>query len=230
MSAQRHILIALAGWAIAPHAAPQTVLPVEQTSYHVPVFSNEYVTVLNVLIPPRSTSGYHRHSLDTLGVLISDTERTRQVLGESVTTAQLQPPGSVSFSFYNRQPLVHEVAVTGDAPFHNIVVELLASSPGGFASSSRDGVPGYARILGNERVQVWRLVLQPGQEAPAITQAAPGIRIVIEGGEIVERVPGNPDRAIAPRSGDFFWQNAGVTRAVRNTGTTRVELIEVELK
>jgi hypothetical protein len=230
MSGQRYILLALAGLAIAPRAAPQTIVPVEQASYHVPVFSNEHITVLNVFIPPHSASGYHRHSLDTLGVLIADTERTRQVLGEAVTTAQLRPPGTVSFSFYDRQPLTHEVTVTGDSPFHNIVVELLMPGPSGFASGSRDGVPGYTEILANERVQAWRLVLEPGQQAPAITQAAPGIRIVIEGGEIVERVPGMPDRAIAPRRGDFFWQDAGIARAVQNTGTTRIELVEVELK
>ena len=42
-------------------AAPQPVVPVEQTPYHVPVFSNDLVTVLNVFIPPERTSGFHRH-------------------------------------------------------------------------------------------------------------------------------------------------------------------------
>jgi hypothetical protein len=32
------------------------------------------------------------------------------------------------------------------------------------------------------------------------------------------------------RPGEFYWQDAGVTRAVRNTGTTRLELVEFELK
>jgi hypothetical protein len=30
--------------------------------------------------------------------------------------------------------------------------------------------------------------------------------------------------------GEFYWQEPGVTRAVRNSGTTRVELVEFELK
>jgi len=85
-------------------------------------------------------------------------------------------------------------------------------------------------ILDNERVRVWRLALEPGQAAPAVTQTAPGVRVVIDGGELVESVPGKPDRAKAPRSGEFFWQDAGQTRAVRNVGTTRIELVELELK
>ena len=43
-------------------------------------------------------------------------------------------------------------------------------------------------------------------------------------------VPGQPDRGMKPRDGQYFWQEAGVTRAVKNTGTTPLNLVEVELK
>jgi hypothetical protein len=33
-----------------------------------------------------------------------------------------------------------------------------------------------------------------------------------------------------PATGEFFWQEAGTTRAVRNTGPSRLDIIEVELK
>ncbi len=89
---------------------------------------------------------------------------------------------------------------------------------------------GYTQELDNERVRAWRLVLEPGQAAPAITQGAPGVRVVVEGGELVESVPGAPDRAMAPRHGELYWQEAGTTRAVRNVGSTRIELVELELK
>jgi len=120
--------------------------------------------------------------------------------------------------------------IKGDAPFHNIVVELAKPAPYGFKPGSRDGVAGYTQVLDNERVRAWRLVLPPGAEAAAIAQAAPGIRVIVAGGEIVERVAGRPDRGIAPHAGEFFWQDAGVTRAVKNVGVTGVELVEVELK
>jgi hypothetical protein len=32
------------------------------------------------------------------------------------------------------------------------------------------------------------------------------------------------------RLGDYFWQDAGTSRAVRNSGTTKLELVEFELK
>ncbi len=223
-------LALVAATVAAPPASAQTVAPVEQTPYHVPAFSNDYVTVLNVFVPPQRTSGYHRHSLDSLGVLIGDTDRTGQVLGAEEKPTARRDPGAVNFTFYSKEPAVHTITIKGDTAFHNIVVELVRQKPYGFTPASRDGASGYTQVLDNERVRVWRLVLAPGAEASAITQAAPGIRIVVAGGEIVERIAGRPDRGIAPHAGEFFWQDAGVTRAVRNAGTTRVELVEAELK
>jgi hypothetical protein len=72
-------LVLLLGLAAAFPALPQGAapppVPVEEAPYHVPAFRNELVTVLNVFIPPQRASGYHRHSLDSVGVLVSDTDR-----------------------------------------------------------------------------------------------------------------------------------------------------------
>lgn len=232
-AAVRHLaLVLLLGLASAFPAVPQAPapppVPVEEAPYHVPAFRNDLVTVLNVFIPPQRTSGYHRHSLDSVGVLLRDTDRTGQVLGAAATVTPRRARGSANFTSYSREPLVHTVTVTGDAPFHNIVIELMYPEPGRFTAGTRGD--DYAVILDNERVRVWRLALEPQQAASAITQTAPGVRVVIDGGELVESAPGKPDRAKAPRGGDFFWQDAGETRAVRNVGTTRIELIEIELK
>src|SRR3989449_6659576 len=86
--------------------------------------------------------------------------------------------------------------------------------PGQFTPSARSDTPGYAQIMDNERVRGWRLVLEPGQSAPVISQTAPGIRIVIDGGELVESVPGFADRGWPLRSGEFYWQEARVTRGL----------------
>jgi len=229
MTIQRTALVSLLTFGIALDATPQGAeIPVEEAPYHVPAFHNELVTVLNVFIPPGRESGFHRHSLDSVGVLVRDTDRTGQVRGAEVIATPRRGRGSANFTEYAREPVVHSVAVTGDTPFHNIVVELMYGNPGRFTAGTRGA--DYAPILDNERVRVWRLVLEPGESAPAMTQTAPGVRIVIDGGEIVESVPGKPDRAKAPRSGDFFWQDAGETRAVRNAGSTRIELVELELK
>ena len=76
------LLCSIATLAYAPLACAQgdtpRVVPVEATSYHVPVFSNDYVTVLNVFIPSQRDSGYHRHSLDS--VAVGESSRMRVIL------------------------------------------------------------------------------------------------------------------------------------------------------
>jgi hypothetical protein len=215
--------------AFAQNANPP-VVPVEKAAFHVPVFQNEYVTVLNVFIPPNRASGYHRHSLDSVGVLLADAERTGQPLGEKLVVAARRPRGSVNFSYYSKKENIHNVATTGSTSFHNLVIEFMYPEPGKFTAGSRADAAGYTQILDNPRVRGWRLVLEAGQSVPAITQSAPGIRIVVDGGEIVESVPGQPERGMAPKYGEFYWQEAGTTRAVRNNGMTRIEFVEFEFK
>jgi hypothetical protein len=53
---------------------------------------------------------------------------------------------------------------------------------------------------------------------------------VVDGADIVECVPGELDRSKFLRTGQYFWQEPGITRAIRNDGTTRVQIVEFELK
>lgn len=211
-------------------SAEDRPVPVEKAAFHVPVFRNDLVMLLNVYIPAGRAAGYHIHSLDQIGVLVSDAEMAGQVLGEEPTPARRNPRGNVGFTAYSKKSFTHRTSNVGTTPFNNIVVGLLKPAPGGFTAGSRAGVAQYEQIMDNERVRGWRLVLEPGQSAGAITQSAPGLRIVVDGGEIVESVPGEAERGMAPKSGEFFWQEAGTTRAVRNVGTSPVRLVEFELK
>jgi quercetin dioxygenase-like cupin family protein len=225
-------LLAL-GFVLVQSAAAQDesprVVPVEKAPFHVPTFHNEYVTMLRVNIPPGRTSGYHKHSLDMATVLVEGSTTRTQVLGSEPAEGG-GTAGRVNFNFQSRRPLIHQVANTGASPYHIVGFEFMYAQPGRFSPSTRAEAPAYAQVLDNERVRAWRIVLAPGQAVPAITQTAPGIRVVVKGGELVESVPVEPDRGMSLRLGDFFWQDAGATRAIRNAGTTPIELVEFELK
>jgi hypothetical protein len=80
--------------------------------------------------------------------------------------------------------------------------------PGRFTPSSRTA-KGYTQLMDNERVRGWRVVLEPGRTTDAITQSAPGLRIVLDGGEIAEMVPGQSDRGMNLRlaRGWSFWNS-----------------------
>ena len=111
--------------------------------------------------------------------------------------------------------------------------EQIATSAAFFLDSEsqlRAGVTGYTQIMDNARLRAWRVVLKPGEATGQITQTAAGLRVYVHGGVLAEMVPGSADRGMAPYEGDFIWQDAGQTRAVKNTGTTLIEFVEFELK
>jgi hypothetical protein len=204
-------------------------VPVEKAAYHVPVFRNDYLTLLRVNIPPQRSAGYHIHSLDQVSILIEEADQSAQVLGEAPTPPRRTPRGNVGYTAYSKKPMTHRVNNVGSTAFHNVVIALADAPPGRFAPAAREGA-GYTQLFDNERVRAWRLVLEAGQTAATITQKAPGLRVIIDGGEIAESVPGEGDRGMALRLGDFYWQQPGATRTVRNIGSTRIELVEIELK
>ena len=221
---------ALAGPALAQNE--EVGVPILKAPYHLPVFTNEYVTVLKIFIPPGRNTGYHTHTDDSVSVNMVPADMTNQNLGSSeVSRGERALRGRAAYTPYSKEsPRTHKATNIGQTPFHNVSFIFRNRAPGRFTPSSRANVPGYVQIMDNERVRGWRLVLEPGQSAAAMTQTAPGLRVVLDGGELVESVPGHADRGWMLGTGEFYWQEPGVTRALRNIGTTRIEIEEFEIK
>ena len=103
----------------------QQVVEVRDESYHKPVFQNEFIRLLNVVIPPGDTSLYHRHYLPSIFVFLEETKIGMQDLGK--------PPGSMTtvlgqtwFNAYENGPQIHR-AWTNDEKtnLHAIDIEIL---------------------------------------------------------------------------------------------------------
>jgi hypothetical protein len=113
--------------------------------------------------------------------------------------------GRATFTAYSKQgPRTHKASNVGATPFHNVSFIFRYPQPGRFTPSSCADVPGYPQIMDNERVRGWRLVLEPGQSVAAITQQAPGIRIVAGGGILLAgtgRDPRGPQQRDDPPRG-----------------------------
>ncbi len=215
---------------LAPALAEEEAVPIEKAPFHLPVFKNELITMLKIDLPPHRNTGFHTHTADSVSVNIGPAFMANQLPGGAQTPPRQTKRGDVNFTAYSKgPPRTHKATNMGETPFHNVSFLFNTAQPGRFMPSTRN-VQGYTQVMDNERVRGWRLVLEPGETAPAITQSAPGIRIVLDGSEIAELVAGEPDRGMNLRTGEFYWQDAGTTRAIKNTGTARLELIEFELK
>ena len=228
------LLLALVSTFVLPAMAQKQDIPepILKAPYHLPVFTNEYVTVLKIFIPPGRNTGYHTHTEDSVSVNIIPADMTNQNLGSSeVTPNKRAARGRAAYTAYGKDgSRTHKAANVGQTPFHNISFIFRNRDPWRLTASSRTEVPPYVQIMDNERVRGWRLVLEPGQSVAAITQTAPGLRVVLDGGELIESVPGHADRGWVLSTGETYWQDSGVTRALRNIGTTRIEIEEFEIK
>lgn len=235
----RHIisatLFALACALVQPAFAQLEDKPVLMTKapFHVPVFSNEYVTMLSINIPPARDTGFHTHFADSTTVLFNPAIRTNQIYGESEISEPSAgaPVPRVSYNnVADNGEYTHRAANVGPTPFRGISALLGDRVMGGPPVSDRADVAGYTQILDNARVRAWRVTLEPGEKTGQITQTAPGWRVYMRGGVLDELVPGSAPRGMAVVDGDFMWQDAGQTRAVENAGATVIEFVEYELK
>ena len=217
------------GLALPAAAQEEVPVPMMKAPFHLPAFHNDYVTLLNVNVLPGRNTGYHIHQFDQVSVNIGAADMTNQNFGsKDVSKPQRGESGRATYTDYVKNGMrTHKATNVGPTPFHNIST-LFTGKPSGIGVSARGGA--YKQEIDNERVRVWRLTLDPGQSAPQITQNAPGVRIIVRAGEFAEVVPGSADRRMGPSAGDFFWQDAGQTRAIKNTGTTPIEFVEFEIK
>jgi len=209
-------------------------VPMDKAPFHVPVFANDYIILLSINIPPGRDTGFHTHLADSVSVNLAPALRTDQVYGSSEVSAPgvgNPVPGRTSFTSVTKNgPHTHKATNVGPTPFHNVSFILKDRPTPGGPVSNRSPTAGYTQIMDNERIRAWRVVLEPGEATGSITQSAPGLRVYVRGGVLDEIVPGAADRGMAPYAGDFIWQDAGQTRAVKNTGATVIEFVEFELK
>lgn len=230
------IALGLASLPIAPAAlfaespkAP-TVPAVEQASFHQVVFADQDIVVLNNRYPPSGDSGFHAHDRDQFYVAIVPSESMGQTPGGPLKTGAKVSAGAAGYGGAYGDRRVHRVINSDQGTAQFIVIEFLRAKPAGIDVSSRDPAPQYVQIVDNPRLRAWRLILEPGQSAPAIRQVGKGVRVVVRGGLLTTRRPGAADQIQLLRPADFAVQTAGETRALTNSGNEALELVEFELK
>lgn len=203
---------------------------VEHASFHQLVFANQDFAVLNNRYPPGGDSGFHAHYRDIFYVVIGAVPSSAQSLGGPLKAMVAAPAGSAGYGPIGAEPRIHRVVNSDEGPSQFIVIEIRREIPAGDEAGLREGARQYVQIEDNPRMRAWRLTLAPGEAAPAITQGGDGVRIVVRGGLLTTSAPGLPDQTLALKAGEFAVQSKGATRALRNSGTETIELIELELK
>jgi hypothetical protein len=210
-------------------AEEPVIVPVDKVAFHLSVFSNSLVSLVHVTLPAGRTIPYHRHEQDLMVVVLEAANTQNQILGQPPVD-RVARVGAVTFAAYTKKPGVHQLINTDAKPYRLLGIGIAYPEPGRFTPSTREEVPAYRTVLNNERVRAGSVVIEPGQQVSAIGQKAPGGRLVVKGGELIEYEPGKPERPMLLKTGDFMWQPEGATRELRNAGAVQIEFVEFELK
>jgi beta-alanine degradation protein BauB len=96
------------------------------------------------------------------------------------------------------------------------------------------GDVGTAALFENERVKIWEMDLQPGQESAPHRHDQDYILVIIEG----DRIAGVPPEGVNSKRykesdvhpGMVYYQRSGATETARNIGDQRYYEILIELK
>jgi hypothetical protein len=221
------------GWALASaHAAEVVVVPVTQEPRHHVRFENEYVRIIEAIFVPGDQSLFHKHALDSVNITGPQQTKVRvEKLNDPKAAVFEDSPGDTFYAGWHDNPLIHRVAnIDAARTAVYFDCEINVPKPGQFPAPDRKAVPAYASMVDNARAQAWRLKLAPGESAPPVTQSGPGVRVVVAGNQLREMVQGSPDRDLFVFPGHYEYQPAGRTRAITNTGSAPLELVEFEIK
>lgn len=205
----------------------QSAVPIEKEPRHRLKFSNQYVRVFHVVIPPGDTSLFHIHLNDGFSVRLADASIRDEILGGAPEEISVKR-GDVTFG-YRPSPLTHRVSCTSNTPFRNIFVEILPSARRQHGALLQALVAGQVLVLENERVRMSRLILAPGQSIE-LAPALPGLRVAVSAGRLAIEVPGRKVRTLKFKPGDTQWHEGQKKQVLRNVGFAPFEAVEIELK
>ncbi|HLY72124.1 MAG TPA: hypothetical protein VKR53_20465 [Puia sp.] len=119
-------------WFVTCHLSISTSIgqvPVSEDPNHKIIFENKYVRLLDGHIRPHDTTGFHRHSANSIIVFLTKSVFGIGISGEHPSITSVNP-GDIKYAAYGDRSVTHRVWNQGDSMFHFVVVEILRQYPG----------------------------------------------------------------------------------------------------
>jgi quercetin dioxygenase-like cupin family protein len=215
----RAVLVGVAFAASLASSAAQRAVPVDSEPRHRVVYADARAKVIDAVLPPGDATLFHTHARDNVPVAIEGGRIRTEIAGGATAETDVKT-GAVSFA---RGGYTHRIANVGPGTVHFVDVELLSPDARPAGDTEAPNAPGLAIEFENERVRVYRVRLDPGAATGLHTHATAAVWVSVTGGRVSA---GAVTRDLAP--GSYGWATAGVPHAIRNEGTSPVELVEID--
>ena len=222
-------------------AQTPTVIPLASEPHHHLALHNEYVNVYEVEVAPHDSVLLHRHDVDAISVMMSDSEVTVHAPGKADVHQKLSD-GQIRLQ---ARGYVHSTSIDGDTRYQNVTVELLlpqegwrnlcapviagqplncASGQGVGGSAGHDEQPQFE----TEQTSVTLVHLPPRQHVGLSDLGGPELAIALDAGI---RQTGRSGTEKSLRAGDFVWFESGqAARVFQNDGDKEARFVYFVLK
>jgi quercetin dioxygenase-like cupin family protein len=221
----RHcVALCLALLATVCSAQTPAPVPVVDEPYHKVQLKNDDIVVIHATIRPGETTGYHIHSCDRTGVILSSNTTTSQAWGEPEGKPIVFAPGDVFSDSCDGKPLTHRVHNIGSTTMDVIDVELLHRPE--HPTTTAAATP----VAENPSMRAYRWVLAPGTTSAMHTHTRSYLIVAVTPMQLKMTAPDGRSLEEAVKSGDFHWVTVPVTHSLGNQGSAEGQIVEFELK
>lgn len=226
--------LAAACIALMPFAAiadEDRVVPAHEEPRHLPKLENRWVRVIDVEIPEGERTLFHAHALDYPNLMVTSVTLRNQVYGQAPKDMPITRGLVGYYSASTQGTYTHRFINLGPGTFRAIGIELLRASTGaGHQTASIPEQPGLSKVLDNERVRAYRIVLQPGESIGPVTFAGPGLRVALTSGTLTDQSRGTDPVRTRMVPAQFAFSESDRTITLTNPGDQPMELVEFEFK
>jgi uncharacterized protein (DUF885 family) len=234
--------------AVAALPKGEQVVPVYHEPHHRQLFVHGTTRILEGQFPPGDTSWYHTHTEPILYLTLSGSQQRGQVLGDdwnrgrggeggaapaAPAPGRGAPPAGgrgggpavrpTSTTSYIESPVTHRIQNVGDRLYRFMAV---TNASAGDESASDHGFQGRAELT-NRWFRAYRIIVPPGGKSEGHTHAADAIIVQVAEGKGVISGPMTWELA---EQGSWAWFEKGAAHTISNTGTTPLEVIEVDIR
>lgn len=219
-------------------AAVAAQIPLREDPHHKVMFENAAFRVLDVNIPPGTTSADHRHDLDIATISIAPGTTTRV----QRTGQPWDPPraaralGDAAVTEYTGKPGSHRVENTGASAYRLFAVENLKK--GGWSATPAATGLGTKMTAESRAFRIYDVRLNKGAAQVSHTHAVPTIAVLIAG-TVLSDGPDARAKEHAPASvglkqlsapGEWLLVPAGDTHHLVRLQTADAHVVEIEVR
>jgi hypothetical protein len=205
----------------------QSAVNVRNEPRHLIKFANKFVRVIDATVRVGDATLFHTHDIDNVPVNVSGGNLKTELLGQQGIFSTVAT-GAVS---YARETYTHRITNVGNTDVRFIDAEILESPTNGAAAPPPiENVKGYTLVIDNERVRIYRLILEPGESTGLFAHKLPWLSVAVSKGRIAIEDEKRKSKNTDFQAGGFRWHLEPATQNITNIGASRFEMVDIEWK